>query len=189
MVNLIAVGRRAAAETVGALATGFVDALPRLVSALVFVTVAYVVVRIVLRAVRTILDGMYPEEADLVVNLGVTVVAVFLWFGVALALLKIVGMGDVAASLGTATGFVALGVSYALSDMIADVVAGVYLLRDPDFTPGDRIAAADVTGELRAIELRKSRFRNDDGETVVVANRDVEERWRRVDPVTDGKQV
>lgn len=104
----------------------------------------------------------------------------FLWFGVGLTLLKIVGMGDVAASLGTATGFVALGVSYALSNMIADVVAGVYLLRDPDFTPGDRIAADGITGELTAIELRKSRFRNDEGETVVVANRDVEKRWRRI---------
>lgn len=64
--------------------------------------------------------------------------------------------------------------------MIADVVAGVYLLRDPDFTPGDRIVADGVTGELRTIELRKSRFRNDEGETVVVANRDVEKRWRQV---------
>ena len=38
---------------------------------------------------------------------------------------------------------VTLGVSYALSSMIEDAVAGVYLLRDPDFMPGDRI---DVGG-------------------------------------------
>ncbi len=83
------------------------------------------------------LDGLYPEEQDLVVELGVAVAGVFLWFGAALALLNIVGMTEVAATLGTATGFVALGVSYALSEMIKDAVAGVYLLRDPDFSPGD----------------------------------------------------
>jgi small-conductance mechanosensitive channel len=163
------------------LVAGFVAALPRALSGLVFLVLAYVAVRVVLRVVRTALDRLYPDDQDLVVSLGVTVAGVFLWFGVGLTLLKIVGMGDVAASLGTATGFVALGVSYALSNMIADVVAGVYLLRDPDFTPGDRVVADGVTGELRSIELRKSRFENAEGETVVVANRDVEKRWRRVD--------
>jgi small-conductance mechanosensitive channel len=163
------------------LVAGFLAALPRVLGGLVFLALAYVGVRVVLRLVRAALDRLYPEDQDLVVSLGVTVAGVFLWFGVGLTLLKIVGMGDVAASLGTATGFVALGVSYALSNMIADVVAGVYLLRDPDFTPGDRVVADGVTGELRSIELRKSRFENDDGETVVVANRDVEKRWRRVE--------
>ncbi|MEF8819411.1 MAG: mechanosensitive ion channel domain-containing protein [Haloferacaceae archaeon] len=179
-MNALSVLREAGISALDALAAGFQTALPRFVTGLVFLTVAYVAIKVVLRLVRTSLDRLYPEDQALVVSLLVTVVAVFLWFGVGLTLLKIVGMGDVAASLGTATGFVALGVSYALSNMIADVVAGVYLLRDPDFTPGDRIVADGVTGELRSIELRKSRFRNDEGETVVVANRDVEKRWRRV---------
>ena len=179
-MDLTSVLRDAGVSALDALATGFQTALPRFVTGLVFLTVAYVAIKLVLRVVRGALDGLYPEDQELVVSLGVTVAAIFLWFGAGLTLLKIVGMGDVAASLGTATGFVALGVSYALSNMIADVVAGVYLLRDPDFTPGDRIAADGVTGELTAIELRKSRFQNDDGETVVVANRDVETRWRQL---------
>jgi len=179
-MDLTSVLRDAGVSALDALTTGFQTALPRFVTGLVFLTVAYVAINLVLRVVRGALDGLYPEDQELVVSLGVTVAAIFLWFGAGLTLLKIVGMGDVAASLGTATGFVALGVSYALSNMIADVVAGVYLLRDPDFTPGDRIAADSVTGELTAIELRKSRFQNDDGETVVVANRDVETRWRQL---------
>jgi len=61
--------------------------------------------------------------------------AIFLWFGVALTFLKVVGMGDIAASLGTAVGFIALGISYALSEMIEDTVAGVYLLPTPT-SPG-----------------------------------------------------
>lgn len=179
-MDAITVLREAGVSALDALATGFQTALPRFVTGLVFLTIAYLAIKLVLRLVRGSLDRLYPEDQDLVVSLLVTVVAVFLWFGVGLTLLKIIGMGDVAASLGTATGFVALGVSYALSNMIADVVSGVYLLRDPDFTPGDRIVTDGVTGELTAIELRKSRFRNDEGETVVVANRDVEKRWRRV---------
>jgi len=169
-------------RTLTTIQRGLYEAVPRLVMGLLFLTLAYVGIRIALRAVRTGLDALYPAEQDLIVNLGVTVVAVFLWFAVALALLKIVGMGDVAASLGTATGFVALGVSYALSDMIADTVAGVYLLRDPDFNPGDRVTVEEFTGEVRDIGLRKSRFELDDGDVVVLANGAVEQQWTRMAP-------
>jgi small-conductance mechanosensitive channel len=164
-------------ETVVDIQQSLIDAVPKLVMALVFVTVAYVGIKVVIRVVRGTLDAIYPDEQDLIVNLATTVVGVFLWFTVALTLLNILGMGDIAASLGTAAGFIALGVSYALSSMIADTVAGVYLLRDPDFNPGDRVTADGTTGEVSDIGLRKSRLDLDGGETVVVANSAVEKKW------------
>jgi small-conductance mechanosensitive channel len=164
-------------ETLADVQQGLVDAVPRVIMALVFLAVAYVGIRILLRLVRGGLDALYPDDQDLIVNLATTVVGVFLWFGAALTLLNVLGMGEIAASLGTAAGFVALGISYALSNMIADTVAGVYLLRDPDFNPGYRVTADGTTGEVRDIGLRKSRFRLDDGDTVVVANSAVESKW------------
>jgi len=160
---------------------GFVEslavAIPRLISGAVFLALAYVTVRIVLALVRTSIRRVYVGDRELVGDLIVTLVAIFLWFGVALTFLKILGMGDVAASLGTAVGFIALGVSYALSEMIEDTVAGVYLLRDPDFNVGDRVKAKGVTGTVAAIELRKTRIDAADGDRVVLANREIEGRW------------
>ncbi|WP_435183901.1 mechanosensitive ion channel family protein [Halobellus sp. EA9] len=167
-------------RTLGEFATGIQAAVPRLLTGLVFLAIAYVGIKLLTRALRRTLDAVYPADQGLVVDLGVTIASVFLWFGVALALLNIFGMGEIAASLGTAAGFVALGVSYALSNMIADTVAGVYLLRDPDFNPGDEVKADPVTGTVESIELRKTRFRNTDGDVVVVANRDVEKKWTRL---------
>lgn len=152
-------------------------AIPRVVTAIVFAVLAYVVVKAVLRIVRASLDRWYPADQQLVADLGVTLVSIVLWFGVGLALLKLLGMGDIAAALGTASGFIALGVSYALSDMIEDTVSGVYLLRDPDFNVGDRIRTDKVTGIVKAIELRKSRIETDDGDRMIIANRDIEARW------------
>ena len=124
-----------ARETLAALGAGLRTAIPRLVTALIFFAVAYAVIKVVLAALERALDRVYPEDQSLVVGLWVTVVGVLLWFAAGLVGLKIVGMGDVAASLGTGAGFLALGVSYALSSMIEDAVSGVYLLRDPDFNP------------------------------------------------------
>lgn len=92
--------------------------------------------------------------------------------------LHALGMTQVVASLGTATGFLALGVSYAASDSIVDTVAGVHLLRDPDFEAGDTVEVDDTEGVVRSIELRKTRVQVD-SDTVVLANSDAEPRWTR----------
>jgi small-conductance mechanosensitive channel len=158
---------------------GIVATLPRLLAGVVFLSVAFVAIRLIGALVRSVLGRVYPEDQRLVVDLLVATVTVFLWFGAGLALLKIVGMDDVAASLGTATGFIGLGIAFALKEMIADTVAGVYLLRDPDFNEGDRVTTASVTGDIVGIGLRKTRIRADDGDLVVLANRDVEKKWVR----------
>jgi len=177
------------AEILDQTASEFVEqitgSLPNILAGIVFLALSYVGVKIVLALARAALGRLYATDEQLIADLGVTVLAIFLWFGVALALLKIIGMGDIAVSLGTATGFIALGVSYALSEMIEDTVAGVYLLRDPDFNIGDRISTEKVTGNVAAIELRKSRIDTDDGNRVVVANRDIEARWTH--NLADGK--
>ena len=165
-----------ARETGTEFVNGIIDSLPDIISGIIFLALAYVVIQVVQRLVRSVLKRTYATDQQLIADFGVLVVSVFLWFGVALALLDIVGLGGIAASLGTSAGFVALGVSYALSNMIADTVAGIYLLRDPDFNPGDTVTTGSVTGTVTSIGLRKSRF-DVEGDTVVVANREVESKW------------
>jgi len=166
-------------QTITDFADGIVAALPKIVSGIVFLALAAVVVRVVGIVVKAFLRRIF-EDQPLYVTFCWTVVAVFLWFGVILGFLSIVGLNDIAAALGTASGFLALGVSYALSGMIADAVAGIYLLRDPDFNPGDTVVAGDTTGVVQEIELRKTRI-DVDGDTVVRANADIEKKWTKKD--------
>lgn len=180
--------------TVDRLVDGVVAVIPELLAGLLFLAVAAVAVRLVMVAVRALLRRAFPDQEVYARFVGV-VVSALLWFGVALSFLTVVGLGEIAAALGTASGFVALGVAYALSGMIADAVAGVYLLRDPDFEPGDRVTAGETTGVVRSIELRKTRIEVDgDGEAAdtgedgdgvpsgsveVRANAEIEKHWTR----------
>ena len=157
---------------------GVVAALPDLLAGLAFLVIAAVVVKLVMIVVRLVLERALPGESPVYRQFLSMLVLVFLWFGVALSFLSIVGLEAIAASLGTATGFLALGVSYALSGMIADAVAGVYLLRDPDFMVGDTVEFSGTEGVVEAIELRKTRF-DVDGDTVVRANADIEKQWTK----------
>lgn len=157
--------------------TDLTAAIPKIVSGLVFLLLAGILVKAVMVVVRGVLRRTLSAE-PIYVQFVSTVVGVFLWFAVFLSFLSIVGLGQIAASLGTAVGFVALGVSYAISGMIADAVAGIYLLRDPDFNPGDTVTADDVTGEVHSIELRKTRL-DVEGDRVVKANSDIESGWTK----------
>lgn len=154
-------------------------ALPRVLSGILFLVLAYLFISVARYGLRSILDGMYPAEEKLIADFVLLVVTIFLWFAVGLVFLSTLGLEGIAASLGTAVGFIALGVSYALSEMIEDTVAGIYLLQDPDFNPGDRVTAEDVTGTVTAIGLRKSRFELDSGDTAVLANHAVESDWTK----------
>ena len=166
-------------RTLRALAGDVLSVLPRLLAALIFLVLAVVVVKVLMAVVRSVLARALPDESPVYRRFVAGLVALFLWFGVALSFLSIVGLGEIAASLGTASGFLALGVAYALSDMIEDAVAGVYLLRDPDFNPGDEVTVGDMTGRVEAIELRKTRF-TVEGDVVVRGNADIEKRWRKL---------
>ncbi|MFW5896126.1 MAG: mechanosensitive ion channel domain-containing protein [archaeon] len=153
-------------------------AVPRIVAGLLFLLVAAVVVKAITVLIRWVLGRTLVGDSPVYRQFITAVVTAFLWFAVALAFLGVVGLESVAAALGTASGFLALGVSYALSGMIADAVAGIYLLRDPDFNPGDTVTAGDMTGEIRTIELRKTRIAVD-GDTVVRGNAEIEKRWTK----------
>jgi len=165
-------------ESLEALVGTLVAAIPTVVSGIIFLVFAAVLVKLLTLALRAALARAIPDESAVYRQFVVAVAGTFLWFAVALTFLSIVGLEGIAASLGTAAGFLALGISYALSGMIADAVAGIYLLRDPDFEVGDTVTAGDVTGEVRAIELRKTRLRVEE-DTVVRANSEIEKKWTK----------
>jgi small-conductance mechanosensitive channel len=156
-------------------------AIPKILAGVVFLVLAYVLIRSIMFVVSQVVRRTFRGE-DVYQQFVTTLIKVFLWFGVALSFLSVVGLDDIAASLGTATGFLALGVSYALSGMIADAVSGIYLLRDPDFTPGDRILSDGTEGVIENIELRKTRISVED-DTVVLGNAAIGggRRGRRID--------
>lgn len=105
---------------------------------------------------RALVRGRHEDVAGLAAMLA----RLFLLYSLTLAVLAVLGFSELAASLGTAVGFVGLGVAYAMKDVIGDVVSGVYLLRDPDFEVGGSV----VTGE---------------GDLLVASNSAVDKKWTK----------
>ena len=134
-------------EQLAAIGTELVDgvtaAIPKIVLGTLFLAIAYVGIKIVLTIARSVFERVYPPSQGLVIDLAVTVIGIFLWFGAALVLLNIVGLGNVAASLGTASGFIGLGV-------VDDVALGV----GPAPLTGDDGLATESAGQLPSLRGR-----------------------------------
>ncbi|MXR42623.1 mechanosensitive ion channel [Halobaculum sp. WSA2] len=172
-------------EAIERFLTDVADALPNVIAGVVFLLIAGIAMKVLMTVLREALKRTIAGESPVYRQFVATIVAVFLWFGVGLSFLSIVGLDGIATSLGTAAGFVALGISYATSGMIADAVAGVYLLRDEDFNPGDTVDIGGTVGVVKSIELRKTRLTVDE-DTVVRGNAEIEKKWTKIgDAVTD----
>jgi small-conductance mechanosensitive channel len=95
-------------------------------------------------------------------------VYVAVWVGAALLALAVLGVH--VAALATLLGALGLAVTLALQDVARNFVAGIYLLVEHPFGPGDRITLRGETGQIVFVGLRTTLLRRDDGAEVIVPN-------------------
>lgn len=153
--------------------------LTKIATAAVFLVLASLVIGHSGTVVRKILSQKFEEET--ILKLMESVSKGLLWFSALLIALSILGFSEIAAALGTAAGFVALGVSFALKDVLSDTVAGIYLAKDPNFNNGDQIEVDGTKGEITDVGLRKTRIRLEDGNLRVINNMDAEKKWTLIE--------
>ena len=166
----------------GADATGFVtDYLQQLglgtfakpvAQAIVFIVV-FVAIYILGRILVTPLFDRVLERRDLdphakrplkrLVGIVVVFVAISIAFGLA-------GFGNILQSLATVAAAATLAIGFAMQDVIANFVAGVFIYTDKPFRIGDWIEWDGHTGVVEDISLRVSRIRTFDNELLTVPN-------------------
>jgi small-conductance mechanosensitive channel len=153
--------------------------IPSLISAIttiVLFVVAFAIIYLlgkyfVTRAVESTLRhrGFDETLVGLAVSTTVVIVAVL---AVALAA-TVAGFGIVLAAFATLAGALALAVGFAAQDLIANFVAGVFIIQDEPFAVGDWIEWNGNGGVVREIQLRVTRLDTFDNELVTVPNSDL----------------
>lgn len=153
--------------------------VPAIISALTTV-VLFVVVFVVLyllgkfflaRAVESSLKQRDYDETliSLVVSVTVVITAVV---AVALAA-TIAGFGVVLSAFAILAGALALAIGFAAQGLIANFVAGVFIIQDEPFTTGDWIEWNGNSGVVREVQLRVTKLDTFDNELVTVPNSDL----------------
>lgn len=164
------------AELLESLAAAARDATPRLVLAALFLLVAALLVRLALGRLRPqlgLVAGNPAQERFLEF-----VVRTVLWFGVSLIALALLGFEQLATALGTASGFLALGIAFGLREALSELIAGLYLIKDSQFVQGARVSTDGETGIIEHVGIRRTTLRSDEtGHLMVIANNRIEPKW------------
>ncbi|WOI57567.1 mechanosensitive ion channel family protein [Palleronia sp. LCG004] len=148
--------------------TGFWKLLPQLVAAILFVVVAWFIIRVVQWVVPKTLQRAHVRRAlrDVVVML----LTVGLWLFVILIAITIVlptvTPGKALAALGV--GGVAIG--FAFKDVFENFLAGILLLIREPFEVHDFIECEGIDGQVEDITIRDTHIRQTDGQLVVAPN-------------------
>lgn len=73
-------------------------------------------------------------------------------------------------ALAGAVGLIGLGLSFALKDMIADFISGIFILINQPFKIGDQIKVEGEEGTVKDIKIRATNVKTYDGRKVIVPN-------------------
>jgi len=154
----------------------YVDPVISALTTVVLFIVAFVVIYLLgkyfmTRAVKSSLQSRDLDET--LVSLGVSTTAVVTAVvSVALAA-TIAGFGVVLAAFATLGGALALAVGFAAQDLIANFVAGIFIMQDEPFEVGDWIEWNGNSGVVREIQIRVTKLDTFDNELVTVPNSDL----------------
>lgn len=145
--------------------------LPNFVAAVIVVMVAALIARLVRRAVHGVLRR--TSSYTTVNNLLATIAYGFvLGVGVFTAL-GILQLSTAVTSLLAGVGIIGLALGFAFQDLASNFIAGVLLSIRRPFIEGDLIEKGDYLGTVTEINLRSTRLRTLQGQTVIIPNADV----------------
>ncbi|WP_323173973.1 mechanosensitive ion channel family protein [Natrialba sp. PRR66] len=104
------------------------------------------------------------------ISLARSIVSALVLLGAIALAATIAGFGMILVGLSALGGAVVLAVGFAAQDLIANFVAGIFIVKDEPFTVGDTIEWDDNRGIVRDIQLRVTRLETLDNELVTVPN-------------------
>lgn len=157
--------------------------LPNIPVAILIVLIGILVIRLGSRLIRFALSlsSLPPSFSSIIV----TLIDIALWVFLVIACLQFLGLNNVALAVVGSFSFAVLGVSQGLADAVKDVVGGVALARDRDFSIGDHIKTGGdqkIEGIIVEMDLRRTRIRDLNGKLHVFPNALIDRNsWMLID--------
>lgn len=100
----------------------------------------------------------------------ISVLTVILWLQVFSLVFQSLGLNQIAIALSSSIAVIALGIITGANRVVADLSAGLFLARSPDFKIGRHVKIADVEGSIYSLDSRKVRVLDKKGDIVIVPN-------------------
>lgn len=150
---------------------GFVAVLPKIVLA----TLAFSILFFIANRGKRIVTNRLTKHMDdpLLAQFLGRVLKTFIVIIAVMVVLKIIGLGDIAAGLFAGASFSAVVVGFAFKDIAENFLAGIMLAFNRPFRVGDTVELDGLTGQVVALNMRTSHIKTFDGKDVFIPNANV----------------
>ncbi|UEC43839.1 MAG: hypothetical protein METHAR1v1_1740011 [Methanothrix sp.] len=138
-----------------------------IISALLLLTIAYVVVRVVVFLLGWLSERAYEHRITVKMAIPFAKLAIY-GFAVYHILSSVVQLS--ATQLIVFSGLAGAAIGFGLKDLVAEVVGGVVIVLDKPYQVGDKVRIDDQYGEVTDIGLRATRLVTPDDNLVSVSN-------------------
>jgi len=143
--------------------TTITNVLPNLPVALVTLLAGIVIIRVISWILSWLIGfaRMPKGLKEIIVSVIDALLAIFL----AIVVLQALGLNNLALVFSAFVAAAGIAVGSGSSTLIADIIAGVYLARDRDFSIGDIVQAGEnlTEGEIIGMDMRRTRIKDKDG--------------------------
>jgi small conductance mechanosensitive channel len=151
--------------------TTFIKMLPNFIMALVVVTIAYFIAKLIRKFAYKI--TMRISSSDSVSGVvAVLLQYLFLFFAFTIAL-NILNLDKAVASLLAGVGIIGLALGFAFQDLSSNFISGLYMAFRKPFEIGDKVETNAFIGTIREIKLRSTTLTTTAGLHVIIPNKDI----------------
>ena len=136
---------------------------------IVYIIIGLILIRLVKYIVNKISKNKYiDKKKKTIISLIKNIIKYLIYIFVALSILSVYGIdtSGILASLGIA----GLVIGLALQDIIADFVAGIFILFDDQYIIGDVIEINGFKGEVIGFGLMSTKIKNATGDVLILSN-------------------
>lgn len=152
------------------------DVLPLLPEALATLLLGLVVIRVISRLASWLIGYVRMPKGlkEIVISILDALLVVFL----VIVVLKTLGLGDVAFIFSASVAALGLAIGNGSAVLVQDILGGIYLARDRDFSIGDivRVGENQMEGEILSMDMRRTRIRSKGGHIHSIPNSVIERK-------------
>lgn len=136
---------------------------------IVYIVIGVILLRVVRFVIGKISKNKYiDKKKQTIISLIKNIMKYLIYIFVILSILSVYGVdtSGILASLGIA----GLVIGLALQDIIADFVAGIFILFDDQYTIGDVVSVDGFKGEVIGFGLMSTKIKNANGDVLIISN-------------------
>lgn len=90
-------------------------------------------------------------------------------------LLSTLGLNELALAVSGSIALIAMSIATSASNVTRDLIAGLYLLADEDFSVGSTLRVGSIEGRIIQLSVRKTKLIDDGGHIHILPNRNIDD--------------